>query len=401
MIRVLQINAVYGRGSTGTIVRDIENLCFRRGIECYVASADPKVLESNNGYVIGGYLDHKIHALFSRIGGKQAYFSKRPTQKLINYILQIRPNVIHLHNLHNNYINLPLLLSFIAHNDIATIITLHDCWFYTGGCYYYTIANCNKWRERCGKCPKRMFDTPAFFKDCSSEIFEDRKNLLLAIPRLLCIGVSEWITNEARCSFLKEKKINTILNGIDVDTFRPVVTDVRHKLGLEGKYIIMGLASKWLSIENKNALQTFINRMKGDEVLFLFGCDNVQRNIASNVFLYGYTENRKALAALYTMADVFANCSREDALSLINLEAQACGTPIVTYDGSGPAETVDNINSYSVTVGAADLLYDTVQKVRKYTAPDTAKKCRDFVINKFGLKDNYLKYISFYKEMSV
>ena len=58
-MKVLQINAVYGQGSTGTIVRDIENLCEQSGIECYVASPDKRVIEAKSGYVIGNVIDHK------------------------------------------------------------------------------------------------------------------------------------------------------------------------------------------------------------------------------------------------------------------------------------------------------------------------------------------------------
>src|SRR5574344_1682742 len=143
-MRIIQINAVYGQGSTGTIVRDIEHLCFDSGIECYVASPDPKVREAKHGYVIGNTLDHKIHALLSRIHGKQAYYSHIPTRNLIRWIDERKPEIVHLHNLHSNYIHLNMLLHYLAERDIKTIVTLHDCWFITGGCFHYTAAGCNK-----------------------------------------------------------------------------------------------------------------------------------------------------------------------------------------------------------------------------------------------------------------
>lgn len=128
-MKVLQINAVYGQGSTGTIVHDIENLCEKSGIECYVASPDPKVQEAKRGYVIGNILDHKLHAFLSRIHGKQAYYSHIPTRNLLHWIDFINPDIVHLHNLHSNFIHLNMLLQYLSKRDIKTIITLHDCWF--------------------------------------------------------------------------------------------------------------------------------------------------------------------------------------------------------------------------------------------------------------------------------
>lgn len=103
-MKVIEINAVYGQGSTGTIVRDIEHLCEQSGIECYVASPDPKVREAKHHYVIGGFVDHKVHAVLSRVYGMQAYYSHIPTKKFLRWLDEVKPDIVHLHNLHSNYI---------------------------------------------------------------------------------------------------------------------------------------------------------------------------------------------------------------------------------------------------------------------------------------------------------
>ena len=349
-MKVLQVNATYGLGSTGTIVRDLKECCEANGIECHVAysKSSDKV---ERGYKIGNWFSNKLHALLSRIAGKQAYFSYLPTLRFIRYIKNLQPDVVHLHNLHANYINLPMLLKYLAKNDIRTIITLHDCWWYTGGCFHYTAAGCNKWLDKCGNCPKRTADTPAYLCDRSAKILEDRKKLLLAIPRLTVIGVSEWISNEARKSFLASKEIKTIHNGIDLTVFKPTPSDLRERLGLEGKYVILGPASKWLDPINKEVLDYFVSNMKPDEVLLLFGAESTKTTLPANVKLYGYTRDKHELAALYTMADVFVNCTREDSLSTINIEAQACGTRTIAFDVTGNKETVDGIHSNVCSVG--------------------------------------------------
>lgn len=392
-MKVLQVNATYGLGSTGTIVRDLKECCEANKIECYVAYAltDEKV---ERGYKIGNWLSNKLHALLSRIAGKQAYFSYLPTIRFIRYIRNLQPDVVHLHNLHANYINLPMLLKYLAKNDIRTIITLHDCWWYTGGCFHYTAAGCSKWLDKCGNCPKRTADTPAYLYDRSAKILEDKKQLLLAIPRLTVIGVSEWISNEARKSFLASKEIKTIRNGIDLTVFKPTPSDLRERLGLEGKYVIIGPASKWLDPINKEVLDYFATNMKPDEVLLIFGAESIKIALPSNVKLYGYTRDKHELAAIYTMADVFVNCTREDSLSLINVEAQACGTPVVTFDATGPKETIDEENSLSVPVGNYEKLYNCVQFIRRKDRSDS--NYLKFISQKFPKRDKCKEYLNFY-----
>lgn len=395
---VLQINAVYGHGSTGVITRDIEQLCESSGIECYVASPDPKVRDAKRGFLIGNVLDHKLHALFCRVAGKQAYFSRLATKRLLFYMDEIKPDIVHLHNLHSNYIHLNMLLQYLAKKDIRTVVTLHDCWFFTGGCFHYTAAGCMRWLEGCGHCPKKKQDTPAYLWDCSASILADRKKYLLAIPRLTVTGVSEWISNEAKRTFFADTPVVTIRNGVDLDVFKPTPSDLRKQLGLEEKYIILGPASKWLQPVNKSVLNYFSEHMQTDEVLLLFGATDCSMPMPENVRLYGYTKNREELAALYTCADVFVNTTREDSLSLINVEALACGTPVVTFDATGPKETVDGECGYAVHVGDSELLYETVKSVRMLGKEPFGEFCEVMVAKDYEKGTNYLKYISLYKK---
>lgn len=395
-MRVLLINAVYGRGSTGTIVRDIETLCKENNIECYIASPDKKVREAKHGYVIGNIIDQKLHALFCRLNGKQAYYSHLPTWYLCRYISQIKPDIVHLHNLHSNYINLNKLLYFLAKNDIRTIITLHDCWFYTGGCFHYTAVGCKKWKASCGHCPKKCQDTPAYLFDSSSKILKDRKKYLLSIPHLYVTGVSRWVAHEALQSFLRNTPNYIIPNGIDMDIFKPTPSTIKRQLGLDGKYIILGPASKWLLKANEGVLNAFSNYLKPDEILLLYGSVDSKVNMPSNVRLYGYTHDRNELAQLYTMSDVFVNVTREDSLSLINLEAQACCTPVVTFNQTGPKETVNETDSFSVPVDDANSLYEKVCFIRSQHR-ESFEKCRLFVQDFFEQHTNYYKYIELYQ----
>lgn len=392
-MKVLQINAVYGRGSTGTIVRDIEQLCEQKGIECYIVSPDPNVKTARRGYIIGNAIDHKIHALLCRLNGKQAYFSTFATKRLLRYLDQIRPDVVHLHNLHSNYINLNLLLQYLTKHDVRTIITLHDCWFYTGGCFHYTAVNCNRWLKNCGNCPKKRKDTPAFFIDKSEKILRDRIHYFSAIPRLEVTGVSRWIADEARRTFLHNRPIHVIYNGVNTDIFIPTKSKIREKLGICHKRVYLGPAGKWFLESNLQALKYFADNMQENEVLILFGTMQSPIKLPTNVILYPYIKKKNELAALYSCADVFINPTREESLSLINIEAQSCGTPVVTYGGTGVQETVDDYCGFSVSSGNYEQLYEIAHHVEKNSLN---LLCRQWVEKRYDICRNYEQYIKLY-----
>ncbi len=398
-MKVLQINAVYGHGSTGTIVRDIEQLCEQNDIECYVASPDPKVREAKRGYVIGNALDHKLHALLCRINGMQGYFSHIPTLNLCKYLKRVKPDIVHLHNLHSNYIHINSLLDYLAKKEISTIVTLHDCWFYTGGCFHYTSNGCNKWQTQCGKCPRRYIDTPAYFCDSSKRVLEDRIKYLNAISDLTITGVSKWITDEASKSLLKARRLSTIHNGVNIDTFQPRESSYRERLRLNDKFIILGPGSKWLSSVNKDFLYSFSRLLKSDEILLLYGVSSVSQSLPQNVRTVGFINDRQDLASLYSCADVFANVSREDSLSLINIEAQACGTPVVTFSSTGLTDTVDERLDLLVPIGNPIKMYERIQRLRASDLKEISLKCRDYITNHFDEKIVYKSYIDLYEDL--
>lgn len=415
-MRILLINGVYGYASTGTIVRDIQILCEQQGIECYVAYSKTNIPTNqlHNGYQIGKTWEKKLHAILCRINGRQAYFSHIATKKFIKYIDQIKPDIVHLHTLHGNYINLPMLLHYLSKKNIRTIVTMHDCWYYTGGCFHYTQVGCLKWQEQCGNCPKKKVDTPAFFIDKSRQILADRKRLFDAIPNLTITGVSQWICEEAKKGIFKDKRIITINNGIDTNIFKPThIQDIEHsesfkklEYSLKGNYIIMGLATKWLDPINRDAFCFILSQMQSDERFLIFGCDdtklsllmslNLRHEQMKKIVTFGYTTNRQQLAALYTIADVFINCTHEESFSLINIEPQACGTPVVTYSNTGAQETVDNKCSYGVATGDYVSLWEKVQIIRRNTKRRYSEDCIRWVKDNFEMHDNYHKYINLY-----
>ena len=401
LMKVVQINAIYGSKSTGTIVREIQSCSEQHGIEGYVAYSISNIPKSDitKGYRIGNRMTAKWHALFSRVIGKQAYANCITTWFFLRWLDKINPDIVHLHNLHSNYIHLNMLLSYLAKHDIATIITMHDCWYFTGGCMHYSSIGCDKWKSGCGNCPiwKKL---PSLIFDRTHEVLADRKKYLNSIPRLKIVGCSEWIANEGRQSFLRGGDITFIHNGFDLNIFSPTETHKRKKLGLEKKFVIIGPASKWLLPVNKPTLDYFTSNMVEDMVLVLFGGSGNASMLPSNVHLLGYTKDPKEMAEIYSMADVMVNCSREDTLSSINLECQACGTPVVAYDNTGVRETIEEKCDLAVATGDYEDLFSKVKKVKEKGKDAYSEQCRVWILANYEKNNSYIKYIQLYHTLN-
>lgn len=397
-MKIVQINAVYGFGSTGTIVRDLQDVCSRNGIDCVVAYSQSRGFVKN-GYHMGNWLSNKIHAMLSRISGKQGYFSILSTLRFLKFLNRYQPNILHLHNLHGCYINVPMLLKYAAKRHIAVVVTLHDCWFYTGGCSHYTSACCRKWLKSCGYCPMRYKETPAYLWDASSKILEDRQRLFDNITNLVAVGVSKWIISEAQKNIFKDAKCLTIYNGIDIHFFHPVNSDFKKKYNLEGKKIILAPANKWFLEVNRSTFEYFASQLL-DDVRIVFigdGCDETR--LTDKMINLGFVASREKIREIYSAMDVMVNCTREESLSLLNLEVQACGTPVITYSNTGVTETVDGKCGFAVENGNEALLWNQTLKVLNMGKEYYSKDCLKWISDSFNKDNNYLQYYTLYRSL--
>jgi len=402
-MKVVQINATFGNGSTGTIVKDIQTKCLENGIEnkvVYSLSSIPQTVI--NGYRMGSYLDRKLHALLSRVNGMQGYFSSYSTYKLIKWLETESPDALHLHNLHSNYINLPVLLKWAAKKNVAVIITLHDCWFFTGGCFHYTSSDCNKWQISCGECPRKKKDYPSLLFDRSKKILTDKRKLFGAISNLTIVGVSKWTAEEASKGIFKDRNCIYIYNGIDTSIFKPTITHIRTKYGLDEKFVVLGPASKWFMEANKNLLREF-EKLGDDYMLVLYGCKGDGRRFSDNIITIGFSSNKEELARLYSMADIFVNCTHEDTFSMINAEAQACGTPVICYNNTGAKETVNTNFGRLVETDDVKGMINAIKNLKVYISSlDKNKKQQvrnilsQWAEDNFNKEINYNKYLKLY-----
>lgn len=391
-MKVVQINAVYRFSSTGRTVMELHQNLRERGDESWVFCTNCSDAEQNI-FLIGNKLDHKIHAFMSRLLGLQGYFSIVATKRLLRQLDTIKPDVVHLHNLHANYINFPLFLNYLSSNNIVTVITLHDCWFFTGHCCHYTEKKCVRWMTGCGHCPTLKDYNKSWFFDRTKKIFRDKKRLFAAIPRMGVVGNSEWTTTQARTSFLKNAKIVVrIYNWINLETFYPRLVE------RENKFTVLGVAQGW---SEKKGLSVFFNiaRRFSDCKVILVGSFESPVDLLPNIDAVGAINSTDELAIYYSGADVFVSCSIQETFGNVSAEALACGTPIVVNNATANPELVGEGCGYVADNNDIESYYRAIEEIRRHGRKYYSEKCRVFAQKNFSMKKNINEYVDLYREL--
>ncbi len=337
-MKVVQINATCGKGSTGNIVLNVSKLLTEAGTENYVLYSFGKSPYSLAKKYAKDY-ELKWQALFSRVFGMYGFNSKVITKRLLRLLDELKPDVVHLHNIHGHNCNLAKLFSYFKKNKIKLYWTFHDCWAFTGYCPYYDMVACEKWKDGCNHCPQKK--RYSWFFDKSQKLYNKKKELFIGLD-LTIITPSHWLAGEVKKSFLKDYPVKVIHNGIDLSIFKPMESDFRKKYDIQDKYIVLGVAFGW---EPRKGLDVFIELAKrlGEQYkIVLVGTDKkVDKQLPDNIISIHRTQNQQELAEIYTVADVFVNPTREENYPTVNMEALACGTPIITFNTGGSPEIID------------------------------------------------------------
>ncbi len=392
-MKVLQINSIYPIKSTGRIVKQLADIQKANGIEVYVACGE-NMSSDKNVYVIGSKFYNKFNILKTRLFGKHGFYNKSATKKLLKWVDSIKPDIIHLHNIHGHYINVKLLFEYIKKHNIPVVWTLHDCWAFTGHCAYFDIADCKKWKNGCHSCPLKKKYPVSLFLDRSKSNFRDKKSLFTGVQNLHVVTPSDWLKGLCEKSFLGGYPITTLHNGIDTDVFSPVCTDIKKELGIENKFVILGIISDFKSHKGGEDFLRLSKMISDDEVIVLLGLDENPDNIPSNIIPLPRTSDDKKLAEIYSMADVFVNPTLQDNFPTVNIEAIACGTPVVTYTSGGAGESQSEDSGYRIEKGDINGIYNAVKKVK--VGAVLSENCREQALN-FKAHDCFRKYLDIYK----
>jgi glycosyltransferase involved in cell wall biosynthesis len=399
-MKVLQINTVCGRGSTGRIATDIHKLLLEQGHESVIAYGRGEAINCNNTIKIGNNIDFYNHALKTRLFDKHGFGSKKATEDFIDKIINYNPDIIHLHNIHGYYLNIEILFNFLKEFSKPVVWTLHDCWAFTGHCAYFDYANCYKWETHCQKCPERKSYPKSIFIDNSYNNYEKKKKLFTGVDKLTLVTPSEWLAKLVKRSFLKEYPVKVINNGIDLSVFKPVHSNFRERHNLTNKFIILGVANKW---EKRKGFEYFIELSKliePDEATLLVGLSKNQiKQLPKNIIGITRTNNVKELAEIYTVVDVFFNPSLEENFPTVNLESLACGTPVITFNTGGSIETIDDTTGFIVKKGDIKNTIRIIRKIKSEGKEKYSESCIKRANKYYDKDDKFQEYIELYESL--
>ena len=392
--------------STGRIMQEIGQLAMSNGWESYIAYSygrdgikpcDSKLVP------VGNKADVAWHGLVTRLTDRHGLASEGATRAFIREIERIQPDIIHIHNIHGYFLNYRVLFDYLAKCNTPVVWTVHDCWLYTGHCYYYSYIGCNKWKTECVQCPQRKMFPSSWWADRSKQNFRDKKAAFTSLPkeRFTIVPVSDWIKGEMQHSFLKDYDFRVIHNGIDTNVFTIYdPAEVKKKYQLEGKRIILGVASIWCEEKGWNDFMRLAEQLDENERLVLVGVDEKhQAMLPKNITGIRRTENIRQLAELYSAAEAFVNPTWQDNYPTVNLEAIACGTPVVTYRTGGSIEAVTEQTGLVVEQGDVDGLLQAIRTIEERGKAYYQEPCRTHALKNFKKEDRYAEYLKLYDEL--
>lgn len=342
-------------GSTGGIMMKEHKELLSAGEESYAFWGRAREAEKPNEMKFASDVEVKLDVLQTRIDGKAGFHSKAATKRLLKRLDEIKPDVVHLHNLHGYYVNVEMLFEWLSKHDCKVEWTLHDCWAFTGHCAYFTYAKCAQWKDHCAyskPCSQLNTYPKTYSKVSCSWNFEQKKRIFNQMPveRMKLITPSQWLANLVGESFLKGYPVEVRHNTIDIDVFKPTSSNFRERYNIGDRFMILGVASPWTERKGLADFVRLAGELDSDKfAIVLVGLSEKQiKDMPDGIVSLTRTDSRVELAGIYSTADVFFNPTMEDNFPTVNLEAEACGTCVVTYDTGGCRETLCRADSHAV-----------------------------------------------------
>lgn len=397
-MKVLQINLAYKNGSTGKIVYDIQKELMTQGSQGYVVYCHGKY---RSKYVkpVKNKLTFYLSVIESRLGGSAGFYDKHSTKKVLKWINTIKPDIVHLHNIHGFYINVEMLFEYLDKKKIPVVWTLHDCWSMTGHCAHFDYVGCQKWKTGCYDC-EQLLRYPIAYRDKSKINYEKKKRTftLLNNRNLKIITPSKWLCEVVDKSYLSKYQHEVITNGIDLEIFKEHSNDIRKRYKLENKKIVLAVTDGYnerKGIEDINSLADMLNE---DYQVILVGIEKRDYSkINKKIITVSKVFNQTEMASYYSAADVYVNTTLEDTFPTTNLEALACGTPVITYDSGGSPECVDEKTGSIVKKHDINEMIEQIENITDNKKKEYYKiECRKRAIREYNKKDMIKKYLELY-----
>lgn len=400
MKKLLQINVVANIGSTGRIAENIGKLAISQGWESYIAYGRGEPKSASKLIRVGSDSDMYMHALQSRLMDNHGLASVAATKRFIEEIKRINPDVIHLHNIHGYYLNYKILFEYLATIDTPVVWTLHDCWAFTGHCSHFDAIGCDKWRTGCFSCPLKGEYPVSKLMDASKRNYALKKRVFTSVPNLTFVPVSRWLADLVGESFLGKYPVLVINNGIDTEVFQQRESDLRKKHEIENKFVLVGVAGVWDAMKGLEDFIKLSSVLPDDCVIIMIGLTKKQiEGLPKNIIGIERTENQTQLAEYYSIADVYVNPTYNDSFPTVNLEALACGTPVITYKTGGSPESVTEGTGLVMNKGDVDNLLSAIETIRRNGKQHYSAACRQRAVEFYNKDDKFREYIRLYNEL--
>lgn len=400
MPTILQINVDANNGSNGSIARDIGDIALSKGWRSVIVYGRKHIPSESELIRVGSDWDVKWHGLFTRLTDLHGLGSYFVTKRLVKKIKEINPNIIHLHNIHGYYINYKLLFDFINMHKIPVVWTFHDCWPFTGHCGHFIGYDCYKWKTFCNKCPAKRDYPTSWFIDNSSFNYSLKKTLFTKPDKLAIVTVSNWLKSVTTQSFFSKYPVSVIYDGIDTDSFMYRPSDLKVKLGIEGKYILMSAAANWSSSKGWDDYLKVASLLPNSYVIILIGVTSQQQKmLPKNIIGIQRVEGKEKLAEYYSIADVLLNLSYAETFGMTTAEAMACGTPGVSYNITACPELLTEDTGLIVEPGDIDGVLKAIEAIVEKGRLSYSDACRRRVLENYNFKEVNNKYFEIYEQL--
>ena len=400
-IKLLILNTSANTSSPGRIGEEIGLLAQQSGFEVRFAYGRKEVNSRLSLMRIGDEWDIRRHGLESRLFDTHGFASRNATKEFIRELELWKPDIINIHNVHGYYINVELLFNYLKHVQMPVVWTFHDCWPFTGHCSYFDFVGCYKWKTECNHCPNLKGYPASWGFDNSKNNYYRKNELFNGLEHLTIVTPSQWLANHVKESFLKEYPVRVINNGVDEEVFNIVPKPAILGENSHGKEkIIMGIASIWDKRKGLDDFMELRNQLPPEFKIVLVGLSQSQiRNLPKNITGISRTESTHELAALYSAADVFVNPTYVDNFPTPNIEALACGTPVITYNTGGSPEAIDESTGIVVDKGDVHGLKLAIEEVLGKGKNYYRESCRARAERLYNKDDRFRDYIELFKEI--
>jgi putative colanic acid biosynthesis glycosyltransferase len=398
-MKILQINTSVNTGSTGRIAEEIGKLLIAEGHQSYIAYGRKANQSTSELLKIGNKADIFLHVLKSRIFDRHGYGSASATKMLVNQIGRIKPDLIHLHNIHGYYLNIGVLFDYIKKSNMPVIWTFHDCWPFTGHCSYFDSVNCYKWQLECNKCPNIKGYPASWFLDNSRNNYYRKKSIFTNIDNLTIVTPSKWLAKHIEKSFLKTFRTKVIYNGVDLKVFKPLEHSVIYKKYKISKgNFILGVANTW---DQRKGLSDFIKLRElipaGINIVLVGLKPDQIAKLQNGIIGITRIENINEMAMFYSAATAFVNPTYVDNFPTTNIEALACGTPVITYNTGGSPEAVNESTGIIIDKGDLSGLSEAIKTVLHNSKQFYLSACSERAEQFFNNVERFDDYITLYR----